>query len=67
VIYVLLLRATLGFAIVGQFDSEKDCAETADRYMMMLIEQRSDDRHDVKMNCVGIPARMPEPSTTKEA
>ena len=66
-IYVLLLRATLGFAIVGQFDDEKACQEAAARYVEMLVEHRSDDRHDAKMACVGIPAGVPEPSMTKEA
>ena len=66
-IYVLILRAALGPAIVGQFDDDKACEEAAARYVEMLVEHRSDDKHDAKMACVGIPARMPEPSTIKDA
>jgi hypothetical protein len=66
-IFVLILRAALGPAIVGHFDDEKSCQEAAARYVAMLVEQRSDDKHNAQMACVGFPIAMPTPPITKEA
>lgn len=60
-IYLLLLQATLGWALVGQFDNEDECEAHAIMYMAMLREQKSDDKHNVKMACMGVPRAFPEP------
>ena len=66
-IYLLILRAALGPAIVGQFDTEEACGQGAAKYMAMLVEQRSDDKHNAKLGCVGFPIQLPGPRERSQA
>lgn len=66
-IYLLILRALLGPAIVGQYDTEEACAEGAAKYMAMLVEQRSDEKHNAKIGCVGFPIETLTPPMLREA
>ena len=66
-IYLLILRAALGPAIVGEYNTEEACAQGAAQYMAMLVEQRSDDKHNAKIGCVGFPIELPEPKTWRQA
>ncbi len=66
-IYLLILRALLGPAIVGEYDTEEECGAAAARYMKMLYESRSDDKHAAKLACVGFPVQMQEPKEWREA
>ncbi len=66
-IYLLILRALLGPAVVGEYDSEEECGAAAARYMKLLYESRSDDKHAVKLACVGFPIELPKVREWKEA
>lgn len=66
-IYLLILRAMLGPAIVGEFATEQECEQAAGQYMAMLIEQRSDEKHNVKIGCVGFPIHVPTTRDESEA
>lgn len=66
-IFILILQGTLGLAAVGHFDSEETCMQGAGKYMEMLAEQKSDDRHPVQLFCVGVPQRLPEPREMSDA
>jgi len=57
-LFVLILQTTLGFTIVGEFDSEEACNAGAVTYMAMLQAQSSEP--NARMMCVGVPA-FPEP------
>jgi len=61
-IYLLLLQATLGWAFVGKFDSPQECEAGAIAHMELLKEQRSDERHNARLFCVGIPEQLIAPS-----
>ncbi len=54
-IFVLVLRAALGPAIVGHFDSEDECKAAAVQYVKMLTAEQT---KPAQMACVGFPKEM---------
>jgi hypothetical protein len=61
-IFFLVLYMWAGSSIVGKFDTEDECANAAVAYIAMLTEQRSDDKHNAKVVCIGVPSEMPAPA-----
>jgi hypothetical protein len=59
--FLLILQIWAGFVLIGEFDSEKNCQEGAVAYIALLAEWKSDDKHNAKAMCVGVPNAMPQP------
>jgi hypothetical protein len=66
-IFILVLKGTLGLAAIRQFESQEACMQGAQEYMELLEAQKSDDRHPVQLFCVGVPPRLPESKAMSDA
>ena len=64
--FLLVLQGVLGFVMLGEYSTEQECQEGAVQYMALLAEQKSSDKHNPKMICIGIPEQMPQPRSMDE-